>query len=469
MKIKTVRSSWFEGYGYRLDCQPYLGGALETKTILERLPVPKQALRTLTAGHDGGIYNGPQFSRTYVSGPDYGVPFVSSSSMLYADLSSLPYLSKALAYSKKLRHLELTSGITLISCSGTIGKTVYVRPEMNGIWSSQHIMKVVPNHERISSGYLYAYLSSKFGIPLLVSGTYGSIIKSLEPEHLFDLPVPRLNNQIELCIHQLIEQAAIKRTEANVAKRLAISRFEQQCGLPAPKSHSEYGQPMVGAVNASRLAERMDAFYHSPANIDAQLAFSEIGTQVGSRQLGEVAKVYIPGIFKRQYANDPQFGYPYLTGADVFCITPVSNKYLLKSVAEENRLILTNGMILIHEAGQLYGLIGRSVMVGEYLDGFACTNNMVRVVTYDRNDWGFVFALLSSEFGMRLVKREGAGSSIPHLEEGRIQQLQIPWPLEPVRSAISEIMVKNIDLLDEANRLEAQAQEMLVTEIDRLS
>ena len=66
MKSAAIRSSWMEKQGYRLDCQPYLGGALETMMILESLPFPTENLSTLTAGFDGGIYNGPQFVRNYV-------------------------------------------------------------------------------------------------------------------------------------------------------------------------------------------------------------------------------------------------------------------------------------------------------------------------------------------------------------------------------------------------------------------
>jgi type I restriction enzyme S subunit len=52
-------------------------------------------------------------------------------------------------------------------------------------------MRVVPDAEKIPPGYLYAYLSSKFGVPLVVGGTYGAIIQHIEPEHIANLPVPR--------------------------------------------------------------------------------------------------------------------------------------------------------------------------------------------------------------------------------------------------------------------------------------
>src|SRR5438105_1262784 len=83
--------------------------------------------------------------------PDYGVPFLGSSSMLQADLSDLPLLRKQDALSSRLSFLRLETGMTLISCSGTIGKMMYVRPNMAGMWSSQDIIKVVPNQLQIPS------------------------------------------------------------------------------------------------------------------------------------------------------------------------------------------------------------------------------------------------------------------------------------------------------------------------------
>jgi len=98
--------------------------------------------------------------------------------------------------------------MTIISCSGTIGRMAYVREDMAVVWSSQDVMKVVPDAEKIPPGYLYTYLSSKFGVPLVVGGTYGAIIQHIEPEHIADLPVPRLGKKIETMAHELIDEAA---------------------------------------------------------------------------------------------------------------------------------------------------------------------------------------------------------------------------------------------------------------------
>jgi len=102
---RIVRSGWLQEGGRRLDCNPYMSGALEARDTLKQLKVRKDALGTLTKGHAGGIYNGPMFKRNYVGSAEYGVPFISSGSMLLADLSTLPRLRRLDAESGRLPNL----------------------------------------------------------------------------------------------------------------------------------------------------------------------------------------------------------------------------------------------------------------------------------------------------------------------------------------------------------------------------
>jgi len=466
VRTAVIRSSWMEGYGYRLDCSPYLGGALETKILLEKLPLRKDPLHTLTKGFDGGIYNGPQFVRNYVESAEHGVPFMTGSSMQLADLSNLPMLSRRDAHGTKLRHLELQPGMVLISCSGTIGKMAYARQDMKGIWSSQDVLKVVADPEKIPSGYLYAYLSSKFGVPLLVSGTYGAIIQHREPLHIAELSVARLDDALEQEIHALVEEAAELRTKASQLKREAVAAFVRLCRLPDLKVLNKYPTPHLGSATSTQMTQRMDSSYFIAPCAEARAAFDAAGRWWQSKSLGAVAEVFIPTIFKRLYADDPAQGYPYITGADVFCIKPTSSQYLMRGVARENRLLLENGMIVLHEAGQRYGLIGRGVMVGRTLEGFACTNNMVRLVPHDEAEAGYIFAALSSEHGICLLKREAAGSSIPHLDAGRIASVEIPWPDKPIRAQVAELAHRARECWDRADELEEEADSKLVRAIE---
>ncbi|MEB3175588.1 MAG: restriction endonuclease subunit S, partial [Cyanobacteriota bacterium] len=170
-----VLSSQIDENNLRLDPAPYLSGASEAKAILAKLTAKKEPLKEITKA----IFSGPRFSRNYVQDPEYGVPFLGSVDILEADLSHLPLISKKIVENNP--NLLIEENWTLITCSGTIGRMVYSRAEMKGMAGSQHFMRVVPDPEKILPGYLYAYLSSKFGIPQIVSGTYGAIIQHIEP------------------------------------------------------------------------------------------------------------------------------------------------------------------------------------------------------------------------------------------------------------------------------------------------
>lgn len=45
-QIKTVRSTWLENNGRRLDCGPYMSGAVEAKELLKKHTT--EALKDLT-------------------------------------------------------------------------------------------------------------------------------------------------------------------------------------------------------------------------------------------------------------------------------------------------------------------------------------------------------------------------------------------------------------------------------------
>lgn len=440
MNAKSVPSSWLERDGRRLDCNPYMSGAIEARGQLGKLPT--EALGTLTSGPYGGIFRPPIFGMTFaqhtVESREYGVPFLTSSSMLDADLAFLPLVSRKLATSPKFAVLRIKRGMSLISCSGTVGRVAFARRTMDGMWSSQAVMKIAPDQNRILPGYLFAFLSSRFGVPLIAGGTYGAIVPQIEREHLVSLPVPRIGSRAEAEIHHLIDEAAELRDEASELFAKANSLLMELLSLPQPKAPNEYAAPSISESTPAELVKRADAYYYAPMNMHARRAFDSAGP---SAMVGEVAEVFIPGIFKRRYASDPSFGVPYITGADVFRLVPATDQYLLKHLAEDLGLVLRKGTIVIQEAGQLGGLIGRSVLVGDNLDGYACSNNMVRVTARDSADTGYLYAVLASTYGMRLISREAAGSSIPHIEAGRVRGISIPWPERTARTRVGKLVL----------------------------
>ena len=92
-----VMASWLRDQGFRLDAPPFLSGAIEARKLLEQLPVKKEPLVSLTEGQRRNLSCGRYFERNWVTDPEHGVPFLSSTDILQADLSRLSDCSKQVA------------------------------------------------------------------------------------------------------------------------------------------------------------------------------------------------------------------------------------------------------------------------------------------------------------------------------------------------------------------------------------
>lgn len=443
MRVKTIPSAWISRDGRRLDCGPYMSGALEAKIRLEEMSCPKERLGELTAGYAGGIYNGPQFSRNFVDSPEHGVPFLGTSSMLWADLSNLPLLRKRDAYSRKLAYLEVRPGMTLISCSGTIGRMVYARPDMAGIWSNQDILKVVPNSSKVATGYLYAFLSSKYGVPLVTSGTYGAIIQHIEPQHIADLPVPRLSKDIERRAHELVERAAGLRSKAATFRLAAVSKVTSALGWKSPPINEIWTK-----VGPSVLQRRLDAFHHAAKIAAARKCFAKRP----SMRLGNVvAEVFEPNRGARRKVEDPAYGVQFLSSSEVFRLDPVGD-YLISRSRTPNieRQLVGAEDLLLPRSGQLGGIIGRAVLPLPSYYGSAASEHLVRVRCKSRGDAFFTWAIFATEPGYYAAIGTAFGSSIPSLDCALLADLRVPWWEGTKRDEIVSLVEQMVNALAEA-------------------
>jgi type I restriction enzyme M protein len=166
LKEKIVPSAWLEQEGRRLDCGLHLSGGMEAKILLADLQSKKEPLQSLTRGGIEGIFHAGREGRRYVLDETHGTPFLGSTDILAADLSFVPLISKVqVAATPKF---AIQKNWILITRSGTVGRMGIARPDMHGMSCSEHVLRVVPDEKKVYPGYLFAYLSCRFGVPLVV-------------------------------------------------------------------------------------------------------------------------------------------------------------------------------------------------------------------------------------------------------------------------------------------------------------
>ncbi|MGI6683239.1 MAG: methylation-associated defense system restriction endonuclease subunit S MAD5 [Myxococcota bacterium] len=452
-QCKVVPSIWIEHNGRRLDCGPYVSGAIEAKELLSQMNTTP--LIELTTGHKGGIYNGSPFIRNYVEDPEHGVPFLTTSSLLQADLSNLSLLSKKDAQSRQLSFLEIKPGMTLITCSGSIGRMAYARADMEGVWSNQDIMKVVPDPDSIKPGYLYAYLCSRFGVPMIASGTYGAIIQHIEPQHIADLPVPRLGTA-EGQAHDLIQRAADAQVKSGELRQQAGALVNDICGFPV-KLASAARIFAYSSAKSNDILRRLDATFHNPVAQQAEALTNAAGgitlsaARVSGFESNRMKQVFV----------EEGYGTPFITSGGIFSKTIMPERYLRNQLLGEDESWRINEYdTLIARSGQVGGIIGRGVWADTRLDGFAASPHILRLrPTSEEFPPGYVYAFLClTDVGYQLLARTAAGSSIPFLPLDAVLEIKIPTtPSLQQRQEIDALVKRAGELRKQSQELEMEA------------
>jgi len=454
-QVKTIPSRWLETDGRRLDCGPYMSGAIEAMETLKQHTT--EPLSSLTTGHKDGIFNGPRFPRIYVDEPANGVPFLGSTDILDADLSNASLLSKKQVNGNLA--LLIDEGWTLITCSGTIGRMAYARSNMTGMAGSQHFMRIVPDVEKIKPGYLFSYLSSKYGVPIVISGTYGAIIQHIESHHIANLPVPRLG-EIEDRAHELVKKSADLRVEATVLLKQAGTKVNETFMFPEKLalSHRNFS---CAVASSNNVLTRMEATFHdgiaqeSDRLLDAVPSkdyLNDLGVSFG--ETGRLKQVFV----------EEEFGEPFLTSGEIFRQIYAPSRFLSRRLLpDDNSWATQEGDLLLARSGQVGGIIGRGVWADSRFNNACVSVDVIRISAQNASILpGYLYAyLFLTDVGYRQLIRTAAGSSIPHLSVSDVQNLLIPRSDAVFEEEINEMIWKAGKDRAEAQQLEDQARDIV--------
>lgn len=169
----------------------------------------------------GDVRNSNLRKRVYVDDTDYGVPLLGGKNLMQLRPSDLNYLSKV--HTKNLKHENVRQGWTLVSCGGTVGRTLMIERNYEDMVFTQDVMRIIPS-KQCHPGFLYAFLASPYGQLQLLQESYGSVLKKLRDFHFRDLAL-RLPEDRGKAIHDLVVRGFDCRADALEIEDQAFALF----------------------------------------------------------------------------------------------------------------------------------------------------------------------------------------------------------------------------------------------------
>ena len=462
MKITNIEfpvtSTWIQTNGRRLDSKPYLSGAIEARMIIKEISVQKDQLKNLTKEGSKGIFHAGRLGRNYVENPEHGIPFMSGRDITNADLSNLLFLSRNQI--NETPELIIHKDWILITRSGTIGRMIYSRSDMDGLACSEDVLRVVPDPQYIAPGYLYSYLSSNYGHSQIISGTYGSIIRHIEPQHIVNIPVPRFGDKVETLIHEKIFSSARLRSECQQLIIRATNDFFTSVSL---RDITPYYWHHQGADLSSHNIISQKSF----RALNYNPRFLELSRKIKARSWMSLGDICLPGTLRqpnryRRVDAEPGHGYQ-LIGQKMLFRQRLKGRWVAKFTLDED-VIVEPGTILTAARGTLgeNELFCRCEFVWGAGVQYAYSDNLLRIVANEKTMLrGCLFAFMRSETAFRMLRSISVGGKLQVPHYSLLPELPIPLPKRRDQERINELIVDAYEKRHLSNCLENEAIKMV--------
>ena len=390
-------------------------------------------------------------SRVYVKDKTRGLMYLSNTDMQKSNFDNASYMSKQ--FLSNIAAQKLKCGDIIVSAVGTIGQVAFVNKLFEDAVISGNILRFTPNK---LSGYVYAYLQSKYGQANLINIASGTVQDFITPPKLSDFDIPNLPDPIQKEIHNLIVEASNLRVKANKLLKEAIGNFEKIIG--ESKIHLGFQTGVISSKTINSFHQRLDSQY--------QLLWETLEKEEKKGLKYDKINAYAKAIFvggrgKRMYIEN---GVPFLSSSQMMLFNPKrSCKKVSKRTPGLSSMLVNKKDILISRSGT----VGNSVLVGEDLTNTAISEHALRlVIDSSKISPNYVFCFLKTKYGMKSMEASSFGSVIITLNEDLIGNINIPILSESEQNEINEKVESYLNKMDESTLKENQAIDLIEKEIE---
>ena len=177
-----------------------------------------------------------------------------------------------------------------------------------------------------------------------------------------------------------------------------------------------------------------------------------------------VKDIYRPGIFKRIFIKDINHGLPYITAQAMMTENPlISSKILSKKMTKNiEPMILQQNTILVSCAGA----IGNVKLIDKHITNCIGSQDIIRVIA--NNDYGFIYAYLSSKQVYDYLQAQLYGSVVPRIEPETIQNIPFVILKESTKNTVDKHVKESISYREQATDALKQAIKSVTSFINEL-
>ena len=449
-------SPWLYKGECRLDGSFFCGNSVQSFLVLEKF---SKKIEQVSSFSENVFYPG-RFKRIWIN-EKHGRPFFTGAQILEAYPSTDKYIAP-----QKISNIDsykVTPQQLLLTRSGTIGNITFTTEKLSNQLVTEDAIRIEIQNN-IERGYVYAYLKSKIGNPLIQQSVFGAVIDQVEPNHIEKIQIPIIDKSDFEKVGSDIVQAFSLRDQANRLIDESQELFYKLLNLPNISENDvqclKDKKVKVWDIDEFGFENRFDSSFYYPL---ADLAIKKLKeskypvSTLSDREL--IEKIFMPGRFKRIYIKKG-FGIPFFSGKNIIQSTQDDIKFLAKTKDAES-CIIKMGWILITRSGT----IGRTSLVTRQWNNFAATEHIIRIIPKDINS-GYLITFLNSNYGQNQIKRFIHGSVVDEISVSQIMQIVIPVPGKDIQIQIGEKAQKAFELRAKANEIEEKSIEFLEEKIN---
>lgn len=366
---------------------------------------------------------------------------------------SLVFVSKNVSPKIKVKENDVILGRTQATVEKLAVASI-IDNNNSGYVISQHVSKITLENTEISSHYLIGYFNSKFYKAQTALATHGDTRVEMTHSQLkkvkIFIPKKDILNLIEIKVNKIIQNNRnsieyIKSAKIILKKIINIqnNQFEKYFTVKLSTIHN------FGLWNAKSHLPKYSSIENEIKNKFKTVKLGKIsslkkGVEVGSDN-------YKTALFKNEQ------DYAFIRTSDITNneIDIYPDYFVSPSLVEETKSNVNSGDIIFSKDG----IIGETAIISKHdrvivASGFAKIKLNAEAKKHNITSEYLFIVLSSDETGFfPAIRRTVIASTIPHLREERLKEIEIPILDKKSIDEISDLVKKSLELKDEKKKL----------------